>query len=83
MDDSPGGVGRMIDWEALRAAWERDEIRRGKDVQMSLLTASQIGDTLCERLSSDRGTTIPSESFQPQGRTASGEGGSSRPPDKE
>jgi hypothetical protein len=42
-----------VNWEIMQAAWLRDEIRRGNNVQLPLLTDPDSTDTLSERLSSD------------------------------
>lgn len=61
-----------INWERLREAWTQDEIRRGNDVQLSLLTSDGEPAMLCERLSLD-GETCP-ESFQLHRQRQGGEG---------
>lgn len=44
-----------VNWEVMREAWEKNEIRLGADVQLSLLplTDPETTDTLKERLSLD------------------------------
>ena len=55
-----------IPWERLREAQREDELRREKDVQLSLLTGEEIVATLPERLSLDSGF-ISAKSFQLRG----------------